>query len=219
MRHFVALLIMSVLASSIAYGKGSLVEDEKHGTKKDAAYYIRLFESPDRVQWQKPDEVVKALDLKNGHRIADIGAGSGYFTRRFARAVAPDGMAIGYDVDAGMVAFMKEDIEKNKIGNYRASLISPDRPELEQSSFDLIFICNTYHHMENRVDYLKKLTPALKKNGRVAIVDYRKDSKFGPPANFKLEESRVIEEFSKAGYRLLKKHGFLPNQYFLEFTR
>src|SRR3990172_5754781 len=108
MRQFFALLSVSILVFSAAYGR-SLVEDEKHGTKKEAAYYIRLFESPDRLQWQKPDEVVKALGLKNGDRIADIGAGSGYFTRRFARAVAPDGVAIGYDVDAGMVAFMKED--------------------------------------------------------------------------------------------------------------
>jgi ubiquinone/menaquinone biosynthesis C-methylase UbiE len=218
MRQLIALLLLSILTLPAADGR-SLVEDEKHGTKKDAAHYIRLYESPGREQWQKPDEVVKALELKNGQRIADIGAGSGYFTRRFARAVAPNGVAIGYEVDAGMVAYMKKDAAKHEIGNYRASLISPDRPELDRSSFDLIFMCNTYHHMDNRVEYLKRLKPALKEKGRVAIVDYRKDSKFGPPAGLKLEENRVIDEFSKAGYRLLKKHDFLPSQYFLEFVQ
>jgi arsenite methyltransferase len=218
MRKLLALISISILASSTAFAKSSMVEDEKHGKKKGSAYYIKLFEAPDRAQWQKPDDVIKALNLKSGQRIADIGAGSGYFTRRFAVAVAPGGVAVGYDVDPGMVACMKEDAAKKKIGNYRASLISPDRPQMEKASFDMIFICNTYHHMENRVAYLKQLKPALKKTGRVVIVDYRKGSKGGPPAAFKLEESRVIEEFSQAGYRLLKKHDFLPNQYILEFA-
>ncbi len=218
MRIILALIFISILALPGAYGRDSMVEDEKHGTKKDSAYYIRLFEAPDRAQWQKPEAVIKALNLKNGQHIADIGAGSGYFTRRFARAVAPKGEAIGYDVDPGMVTFMKEDALKNSIDNYRASLISPDRPQLNKASFDMIFICNTYHHMQNRVGYLKLLKPALKKNGRMVIVDYRKASKGGPPAAFKLEEGRVIEEFKQAGLRLMEKHDFLPNQYILEFA-
>ncbi len=218
MRNMLALLLFSIIALSGASSGGSMVEDEKHGKKKDTSYYIRLFEAPDRAQWQKPDAVIQALNLRSGQRVADIGAGSGYFTRRLAKAVVPGGEAIGYDVDPGMVAYMKEDAAKTGIGNYRASLISPDRPQLGKASFDLIFICNTYHHMENRVAYLKQLKPALKQKGRVVIVDYRKESKGGPPAEFKMEESRVIEEFSQAGYRLLKRHDFLPNQYILEFA-
>ncbi|MBP7737483.1 MAG: class I SAM-dependent methyltransferase [Spirochaetes bacterium] len=211
------LLLVSILASPSAFAK-SMVEDEKHGRKKDSAHYIRLFEAPDRAQWQKPDDVIRTLDLKKGQRIADIGAGSGYFTRRFARAVAPGGEAVGYDVDPGMVSHMKKYAAENRIKNFRASLISPDSPALDRASFDMIFICNTYHHMENRVAYLKKIKAALKTGGRVVIVDYRKGSKGGPPETFKLEDSRVVEEFAKAGYRLLKKHDFLPNQYILEFA-
>jgi arsenite methyltransferase len=211
------LLFVSILASSPASAKSSMVEDEKHGKKKECAFYIQLFEAPDRAEWQKPDDVIRALDLKKGQRIADIGAGSGYFTRRFARAVAPGGEAVGYDVDPGMVSHMKKYAAENKIGNFRAALISPDNPALDKASFDMIFICNTYHHMDNRVDYLKKLKAALNTGGRVVIVDYRKGSKGGPPETFKLEDSMVIDEFTKAGYRLLKKHDFLPNQYILEF--
>lgn len=213
-----SLLSLSIIVSISSFAAGSMVEDEKHHKKKDTGYYIKLFEAPDRATWQKPDEVIRALGLKKGQRVADIGAGSGYFTRRFALAVAPGGEAVGYDVDPGMVAYMTAEAAKKRIGNYRASLISPDRPQLKKGSYDMIFICNTYHHMENRIAYLKRLKPALKRNGRVVIVDYRKKSKGGPPAEFKLEESRVAEEFSQAGYRLLKKHDFLPNQYILEFA-
>lgn len=218
MRRMIAFMFIPLFASCCGCDRGSMVEDEKHGKKKDTGYYIRMFEAPDRGEWQKPDEVIRALGLKKGQRVADIGAGSGYFTRRFAAAVAPGGEAIGYDVDPGMVTAMKEDAAKRKINNYRALLIRPERPDLGKSAFDMIFICNTYHHMDNRVTYLEYLKPSLNKNGRVVIVDYRKDSKFGPPAAFKLEEGRVTGEFSKAGYRLLKKHDFLPNQYILEFA-
>lgn len=216
MGKLLALMFISILALSGA-AAGSMVEDEKHKKKKDTAYYIRLFEAPGRGEWQKPDAVIRALGLKKGQRIADIGAGSGYFTRRFARAVAPGGEAVGYDVDPAMVSHMKEYAAQKRIKNYRASLISPDNPALDRASFDMIFMCNTYHHLENRVAYLKKLKPALKKGGRVVIVDYRSDSNFGPPAKFKLGESSVVGEFTEAGYRFLKKHDFLPNQYVLEF--
>ena len=219
MQKILSIISISIIISSAAFARGSMVEDEKHHKKKDSAYYIKLFEAPDRTQWQKPDDVIKALDLKKGQRVADIGAGSGYFTRRLALAVAPGGEAIGYDVDPGMVAYMKADAAKKRIGNYSADLISPDRPQLKKASFDMIFICNTYHHMENRVAYMKQLKPALNRNGRVIIVDYRKESSGGPPAAFKLEDGKVIEEFKQAGYRLLKKHDFLPNQYILEFAQ
>ncbi len=218
MRRMIAFLCFSIIVSGGGCDRGSMVEDEKQGTKKDTGYYVRMFEAPDRGEWQKPDEIIRALGLKKGQRVADIGAGSGYFTRRFAAAVAPGGEAVGYDVDPGMVAYMKEDAAKRKIGNYRALLISPDLPDLGKLPFDMVFICNTYHHMDNRAAYLSRLKPALKKDGRVVIVDYRKNSKGGPPAAFKLEDRRVIEEFSNAGYRFIKNHGFLPNQYMLEFA-
>ena len=219
MHKALILVSLTIFLSMTLAARGFMVEDEKHGKKKDTAYYIRLFEAPDRAAWQKPDAVIKALNLKSGQRIADIGAGSGYFTRRFAGAVAPGGEAVGFDVDPGMIEHMKKDAAQRGIGNYRASIISPDRPQLGKGLFDMIFICNTYHHMDNRVAYLKRLKPALKKNGRLVIVDYRKDSQGGPPARFKLDESAVIGEFRQAGYTLLKKHGFLPNQYMLEFSR
>ena len=83
----------------------------------------------------------------------------------------------------------------------------------------MIFMCNTYHHITGRPAYLQKIDPSLKQGGRIVIIDYRKNSKFGPPAHYKLEEKTVIREFNSAGYTLSRSHDFLPNQYMLEFVR
>ncbi len=117
--------------------------------------WVQVFEDPERDKWQKPDEVVKSLNLKPGETVADIGAGTGYFTRYFAKAVTPGGMALGLEVDPSMVQYMKEDAHKLELNNYKALLIKPDNPELEPRSMDVVFLCNAYHHIEKRVDYLK----------------------------------------------------------------
>ncbi len=197
-------------------------EFKRHGglhSFKETDKHVARFEAPDRVEWQKPDEVLLALDIREGDHVADIGAGSGFFTRRFAKAVGPGGSATGFDVEPGMVRYMKNDAQKRDLKNYHADLISAASPALGKDRFDIIFMCNTYHHITGRPGYLRKIYPSLKQGGRIVIVDYRKNSKFGPPAHYKLEEKTVIREFGAAGYRLSRKHDFLPNQYMLEFVR
>ena len=99
----------------------------------DVAHWAGIFESADRAKWQKPDEVVRALDLKPGQTVIDIGAGTGYFTRRFAKAVGPSGAVIGLDVEPGMVDYMKADAKKLGLQNYHARVVKADDPELLQT--------------------------------------------------------------------------------------
>ncbi len=181
--------------------------------------WVKAFEDPERDEWQKPDEVVKSLNLKPGDVVADIGAGTGYFTRRFAKAVSPGGLALGLEIKPSMVQSMTKDAQKLELYNYKALLIKPDNPELEPGSVDLVFLCNAYHHIENRVDYLIKLSKCLKKYGRVVIVDfYNKPLPVGPQAaDHKLSKKAVLEEFLAAGYKLKHDKDFLPYQYYLEF--
>jgi len=183
----------------------------------DAEHWARVFESPDRAKWQKPDEVVRALGLKPGETIVDIGAGTGYFTRRFARAVGPSGEAIGADIEPGMVDYMKADAKKLGLTNYHARLVKSDDPGLVPDSANVVFFCDVLHHVDDRVAYLEKVASGLKPGGRVAVVDFKTSAPIGPPASMKIARERMIEQFKQAGYKLVGEHDFLPYQYFLEF--
>lgn len=183
----------------------------------DIEFWVKMFEDPERDKWQKPKEVVDAMNLKPGDVVADIGAGTGYFARHIAVAVGPKGMAIGLDIETSMVKYMEEDARKLDLGNYKARVVRTDDPELEDGSVDVVFLCNTYHHIENRVEYFRKVSNGLKPDGRVVVVDFYRDTDFGPPREHKLAKEVVLEEMKKAGYSLVKTHGFLPQQYFLEF--
>jgi arsenite methyltransferase len=189
-----------------------------HHGFQNTRYWARAFESPERAKWQKPDQVVSALNLKTGQTVVDIGAGTGYFTRRFARAVGPSGKAIGLDIEPGMIEYMHADAKKLNLSNYQARLVKPDDPELAPRSVDLIFFCDVLHHIDDRVAYLRKLEPALKPGGHVAVIDFKKTAPLGPPAAMKIPVQEMIAQFNKAGYRVVSNHQFLPYQYFLEFV-
>lgn len=180
---------------------------------------VKMFESTERDAWQKPDEVVTQLQLRPGDVVADIGAGTGYFTRRFATAVEPNGQALGLDIEATMVTYMNEDARKRGLTNYHARQVQPHDPQLGPQSVDVVFICDTYHHMQDRVAYARLLAQALKSGGRVVIVDFQKRAlPLGPPLEWKLAPETVSEEFRQAGFQLSRSADFLPYQYFLEFT-
>jgi ubiquinone/menaquinone biosynthesis C-methylase UbiE len=180
---------------------------------------VKMFEDPERDAWQKPDEVVKHLQLRPGNVVADIGAGTGYFTRRFAAAVGPSGQALGLDIEASMVTYMTEDAKKRGLTQYTARQVPPDDPQLAPQSVDVVFICDTYHHMQDHVAYIRRLAPALKPGGRIVIVDFQKRPlPLGPPMEWKLAPETVTEEFRQAGFQLARSVEFLPYQYFLEFT-
>ncbi len=190
----------------------------KHHSFEDVERWIALFEDPKRRQWQKPEEVVKTLALKPDDIVADIGAGTGYFTRLFARETGPGGKALGLDTEPAMIEYMKDDARKLNLDNYEARLVSPDDPDLGPVPVNMIFICNTLHHIDDRVYYLKRLSKNLKHKGRIVIVDfYKRDLPVGPPPHMKLRKDDVIKEFEDAGYTLIRSHDFLPYQYFLEF--
>ena len=171
-----------------------------------------------RDSWQKPDEVMKSLNLKPGDVIADIGAGTGYFTRRFAKAVSPGGQALGLEIVSSNVESMKRDADRLGLDTYKARLVEPDDPGFEPGSVDIVFLCDAYHHLRNRVEYFKKVSRGLKKDGRVVIVDfYNKRMAVGPPPSHTVAKSVVLEEMKAAGYKLLNDKDFLSYQYYLEF--
>lgn len=212
-----ALAVILALLISLLTNAQEHAEGFHHGFS-DVTHWAQVFESPQRTKWQKPTKVVNALKLKPGEIVIDIGAGTGYFTRRFAKAVAPSGEALGLDIEPAMIDYMKADAKKQGMKNYHARLVKADDPELAPHSADVVFFCDTLHHVDDRVAYFRKLSLALKPGGRVIVIDFdKKPLPVGPPPEHKLTREEVVAEFNTAGYRLARDHDFLPYQYFLEF--
>jgi ubiquinone/menaquinone biosynthesis C-methylase UbiE len=158
----------------------------------------------------RPDEVIKALELKPGQVIADIGAGGGYFTLRFAEIVGEQGKVYGIDTNPEFLQFIRDNAEKKKLKNIYIILVR-DKLELPQKIIDLFFMRNVTHHLKNRVDYFKNLRQFLKPDGKIAVIEYHKNS-FHLGHN--VPKETIIEEMKKAGYLLEKEFNFLPEQHF-----
>ncbi|MBI1357190.1 MAG: methyltransferase domain-containing protein [Acidobacteria bacterium] len=186
---------------------------------RSAEEWARILESPDRDPWQKPDEVVAALDLHAGQTAADIGAGSGYFSVRLAKAVGPNGKVYAVDIQQDLIDHLTARAGEAGLTQMEPVLGTPDDPKLPAASVDLIFICDVAHHIENRQAYYAKLGRALRPGGRIAIVDfYKKELPVGPGVAMKISREEMIAELGQAGFALAAEHDFLPYQYFLTFT-
>jgi ubiquinone/menaquinone biosynthesis C-methylase UbiE len=215
---FFLFVLLLVVLPSFAQHK----DQQRHRGPADLKDYIELLERPERDKEQKPDEVIKALSLDQYMTIADLGAGSGYFTRKFVWAVQDKGMVYAVDVEPGMLKYNEEMVEHMHTPyNAKFVLAKPDDPLLPVNSVDLVFLCNTYHHLEKRTDYFARVKTALTKKGRVAIIDFYHDERSGNLGFSKdhlIPRDTVIKEMSDAGYTLSKEHTFLEKQYFLEFA-
>ena len=186
-----------------------------HHRFDDAAEWARRFEDPKRDAWQKPDEVVSRLVTRPDLTIADIGAGTGYFPVRFAKA-APQGRVLGLDIEQGMVDYLNARAKTEGIANLGSRKVPTDDPQLGADKPDLVFLCNTYHHIMERTAYFTKVKAQVAPGGRLAVVDFHKTSEIGPPPEHKLAPEVVIAELEAAGWALKDRHD-LPEQYLLVF--
>jgi len=216
-------LLFSPLLLSLFLATGARAQDHpEHGHDDDATIHHRFedaaawaarFEDPERDAWQLPDAVVKALVDRDDLVIADIGSATGYFPVRFARAVAK-GLVIGADIEPGMVMYLNDRARKEGLRNLVSVLAAPEDPHLPVPA-DIVFICDTYHHIDDRLHYFEDLKNQLAPGARIAVVDYKPESAMGPP--HKLDPGVVEYELSELGYALEARHDMLPEQYFLVF--
>jgi ubiquinone/menaquinone biosynthesis C-methylase UbiE len=177
------------------------------------------YESSDRQEWQQTDAVVAALELRPGARVADIGAGSGWFTRPLARAVGPSGKVWAVDVDADMNERLRERLAEEGIANVEIVLGEYADPKLPDGTLDLVFTSNTFHHIESRPEYFRNLKRDLAPGGRVAIVDY--DGRKGWFVIFVehfTSKPELLDDMHQAGYRVEQDHAFLDRQSFVIFA-
>jgi len=173
------------------------------------------FDDPARDAWQMPARVIAALGVKAGTSVADIGAGTGYFSMRLAK-VSPGVSVYAADIEPKMVEYLGKRAMTEHLQNVVPVLAGGSNPNLPKP-VDLVLIVDTFHHLPNRVAYFRDLRKSLTPSGRVAIIDFRKDSPEGPPVEFRFTPDQIESEMKAAGFRLDAKHDFLPRQNFLIF--
>jgi cyclopropane fatty-acyl-phospholipid synthase-like methyltransferase len=211
MKRMLAFALIALLLGSAA---AQAPHTHRHSFS-DAERWARVFDDPARDAWQKPEQVISALRLAPDAHVADIGAGTGYFAVRLARAV-PQGRVYAVDIEGDMVRHLRERAAREKLPNLVPVLGTADDPRLPQK-VDRVLIVDTYHHIDARVEYFRRLRAALKPGAEIAIVDFTLDAPIGPPKSARLPAQAVIDEMQRAGYALAAKHDFLPHQYFLVF--
>jgi len=184
--------------------------------------YLWLLERPERDAYQKPDEVMATLAFRPGERVADIGAGSGYFTRRISKAVGPAGVVWAIDIAPDVLEYLEVRARREGLANIRVQKVQPDDPQLPAGGVDTILMVDTLHYVKERAAYARKLKAGLAPGGRVVVIDFvpkpPEERPWGPPPEQKMSREEVDAAMAEAGLVPARVHGFLTEQFFVEYT-
>jgi ubiquinone/menaquinone biosynthesis C-methylase UbiE len=196
-------LIAALVALLVTLGCGSLKRWSYEGFGRDG--------------WQKPDEVIALLGIAPGAQVADIGAGGGYFTFRLADAVGDAGRVYAVDVDEDMLGYLRERAAEEGRPNVEVVRGDFDDPKLPDGRIDLVFSCNTYHHLSDRSAYFTRVRADLAPGARVAILELNGNSWFARTFGHQTPKQTIVSELEAAGYRLVGDHDLIEQQHFLVF--
>ncbi|MGE3885099.1 MAG: class I SAM-dependent methyltransferase [Vicinamibacterales bacterium] len=181
---------------------------------------LGLLEAPDRDQWQRPDRIMDALGIADASVVADVGAGSGWFTVRLARRVGPQGIVYAQDVQQEMLNAITRRVQREGLANVRTVLGRGSDPRLPRESLDAVLLVDAYHEIEDRVTMLANIARALKPQGRLGVVDFKLEgSGPGPEADERVSPDVVARDADSAGLRVVGTETYLPYQYFLIFGK
>jgi ubiquinone/menaquinone biosynthesis C-methylase UbiE len=173
------------------------------------------YSGPRRDRWQQPDDVIAALAVKEGSRIADLGSGGGYFTFPLARAVGPQGVVYAVDTDADMSSLIRQTASANQVGNVITVAATPDDP-MPPQTVDLVLTVNAFHHLPEPATYFATVAKYLNPDGRVAVIEaYPKWHVFGHAT----QPATIASTMADAGYTVAERHDFLRRQSFQIFVR
>lgn len=211
---FTLLLLVSVTAFAQHHKHHDTHSANEYMHEASMDELIQRFESPERDAYQQPDKVLQFLGNLKGKKIIDIGAGTGYFSVKLAEKGA---QVIAADVSVDFLNYLKNRIEKSNLQNIVIRKIPYDSPDLSDKEVDMVLVVNTYHHINNRSDYFKKVKKGTKENGELVIIDFFKtDLPVGPPADHKVSIDEVLAELKLAGYTsFVSEVNLLSYQYIL----
>ncbi len=196
-------------------------DTDQHGLKpfKKTSDYIAHLEEKDRDLWQKPDSVIAALELQGSETVADVGAGSGYFTFRFAKALSK-GKVFAIDIDPEMIQYIQQKSKTEGIKNVDIILAPMNDPRIP-ANVTMVFMCDVLHHVSHKEMWLKKLAAEMLQGAKLVIIEFKEEKlPIGPPEKMKIPANKIISLLNQAGYKLLKRDmGLLPYQTVFVFEK
>jgi ubiquinone/menaquinone biosynthesis C-methylase UbiE len=214
----VAAVLLALTLVGAARGQPGAAKPEPQG-RLFPPQDLGLLEAPDRDIWQRPDQVMDALAIAEASVVADIGAGSGWFTVRLARRVGPNGVVYAEDVQQEALSAITRRVTAEGLSNVRTVLGQPGDPRLPPSSLHAALIVDASEIAE-RVALLRTLARSLRPQGRIGVVDFKLDGYGpGPPTEDRVRPEIVVRDAAQAGLKLLSEETFLEFQYFLIFAR
>lgn len=211
-RAFFGALVLFTLGAMIA-------QTASHQRKTSTPYTgdLSIFETPDRDKHLHIEQVMDALAIVPGKNVADIGAGSGWFTVRAAKRVTDSGTVYAVDINPEAIKYIDERVAKEGVHNVKSILSKPDDPQLPAHSIDSVLLLKTYHEVENPTALLRNLRPALRSGARIGVIDRN-----GSGSDHGVEKDIVVQEMSQAGYELKDEKDSLVTEdkvdYFLIFA-
>jgi ubiquinone/menaquinone biosynthesis C-methylase UbiE len=184
-------------------------------------FQAKMFNKKASNPKNKIDQILEAIALKSGQSIADIGAGGGYFSLRFAKIVGQEGKVYAVDANPDFLEFIKKSSNDEGLNNVIPTLTSEDRLDLPEKSLDFIFMRNVTHHIPNRAKYFGNLKDFLKPDGKIIIIEYKKGTIFTFRGIFghDVPKEIIIGEMKEAGYLLEREFDFLPEQHFTIYSK
>jgi ubiquinone/menaquinone biosynthesis C-methylase UbiE len=229
-------IYVAVVAASLLCGKAGLhlmggaagLQTRLHAQQPPAAQSrgplfppidLGLLESPDRAAWQKPEQIMDVLHVADGSKVADIGAGAGWFTIRLARRVGPNGIVYSQDVQREMIEAIKRRVSREGLQNVQTRLGRGSDPNLQVSGLDAIVVVDAYQEVEDRVTFLQNLARALKPNGLIGVVNWKPGRGGpGPSENIRVDKASVVADIQAAKLRIVDEET-LPYQYMLVLAK
>jgi protein-L-isoaspartate O-methyltransferase len=179
--------------------------------------YIWLLERDERDEFQMPERVMETLAFEKGETVADIGAGTGYFTLRIAEAVGPEGRVLAHDISEEMLDYLEKQVTAAQLENVELKRVEPDDPLLPEEGVNTILMVDTIHYVKDRAAYGKKLLEGLAPDGRLIIIDFvpkpMSERPWGPPPQQQFPKEQLHGELAEAGFEVVEEHDFLPEQF------
>ncbi len=226
----IVILVASAIASAIVAGCGPRDAPPAPPTPASAPAVLgekvfpveraSVLDNSGRDEWQRPREVVAALEIEPGAHIADIGCGTGYFAVHFVRATGPTGRVLAVDIQQGMLDAFEGRLAADDRKRVDLRLSQPDRPLEPTDAVDLVFCANTLHEVDDAAAFMQCLADGLAPGGRLAILEWLpKKTPFGPPLEHRLAPDRITQLAESAGLRLDRDVDILEMQSFLIYRK
>ena len=221
-RHALPLCGLLLVFAAAAQEQSVRPGINRHFMAPDWQQWVNTFERPGREVYDQRHAIVAATRVRPGMDVADIGAGTGLFTRLFAAAVEPDGSVYAVDISGSFIENILRTSHEQGLSNVTGIVNTPTDTGLPAESIDLAFISDTYHHFEYPQQTLASIHRALRSEGRLIIIDFRRDPRVSSSwvmGHVRGNQAQVIGEVQAAGFRLVDDRHLMRSNYFLEFVK